>query len=416
MRFRLTKEEEQLQQEVSQWCEENVPAQLRERPILGNHYILGAGAVGDINDADYHLIKQFTLKLGEKDWLRMGWPEEYGGIQMSPLKQAIISEELCRCRGWHIRLTDLAGMIITHGTKEQKDYWLPPLGRGEIATCLVLSEPDAGSDMANCKCRAVLEGDHFIVNGMKHYVSQAQRADYGQLLVLTDPEARKRHGLSRLICDMHAPGVTVRPMLDMAGEVELNEVWFDDVRIPKDWLIGTLNDCWLEMNTDAPPGVVGVGTNLDTFEAFISYCRETYRNGKPISRDPVVRRKLAQLAIDQAVMTQIGWQELSNAQRNFGKPRKVTSPADVGGGIHSVGTSTLPMIRKEWNPRFAQAVIEIMGPLGLLSAGSEWAPLEGWAERHYRLRGFENHAHGTIEVLKMIVATRGLGLPRSQGS
>jgi len=242
MRFRLTEEEEKFQQEVGQWCEENVPAQLRERPILGNHYTLGAGAVSDITDADYQLIKQFTLKLGEKGWLRIGWPEEYGGTRMSPLERSIISEELGRHRGWHIRMADLPGMIIAHGTKEQKDYWLPPLGRGEIATCLVLSEPDAGSDMANCKCRAVLDGDHFVVNGMKHYVSQAQRADYGQLLVITDPEARKRHGLSRFICDMHAPGVTVRPMLDMAGEVELNEVWFDDVRIPKDWLIGTLNE------------------------------------------------------------------------------------------------------------------------------------------------------------------------------
>jgi len=416
MRFRLTEEEEKFQQEVSQWCEENVPAQLRERPILGNHYTLGAGAVSDITDADYQLIKQFTLKLGEKGWLRIGWPEEYGGTRMSPLERSIISEELGRHRGWHIRMADLPGMIIAHGTKEQKDYWLPPLGRGEIATCLVLSEPDAGSDMANCKCRAVLDGDHFVVNGMKHYVSQAQRADYGQLLVITDPEARKRHGLSRFICDMHAPGVTVRPMLDMAGEVELNEVWFDDARIPKDWLIGTLNECWLEMNMDAPVGGVGAGTSLDPFNAFIDYCKETYRNGKPLSKDPDVRRKLAQLAIDHAVMAQIGWQGLSNGQRNFGKPRRPVPATAAGGGIQSVGASTLPMISKEWNPRFAQAVTEIMGPMGLLSAGSKWAPLEGWAERHYRMRGFETHAHGTIEVLKMVVATRGLGLPRGAGS
>ena len=415
MRFRLTEEEERFQQEVSEWCEKEVPAQLRQRPILGNHYILGAGAVGDINDADYHLIKQFTLKLGEKGWLRIGWPEEYGGMQMTPIKQAIVSEELRRHRGWQIRMGDLPGMIITHGTKEQKDYWLPPLGRGELATCLVLSEPDAGSDMANCKCRAVLEGDHFIVNGMKHYVSQAHRADYGQLLVLTDSEARKRHGLSRFICDMHAPGVTVRPMLDMAGEVELNEVWFDDVRIPKDCLIGTLNGCWLEMNMDAAVGRLGGGTSLDHFESFIDYCKETYRNGKPLSKDPGIRRKLAQIAIDHEVMTQIGWQELSDAQRNFGKPKKAVPAESVGGGVQSVGASTLPMISKEWNPRFAQAVMEIMGPMGLLGAGSQWAPLDGWAERHYRMRGFETHAHGTIEVLKMVVATRGLGLPRGPG-
>jgi alkylation response protein AidB-like acyl-CoA dehydrogenase len=125
---------------------------------------------------------------------------------------------------------------------------------------------------------------------------------------------------------------------------------------------------------------------------------------------------LAQIAIDHEVMTQIGWQDLSDAQRNFGKPKKAVSAESVGGGVQSVGASTLPMISKEWNPRFAQAVMEIMGPMGLLSAGSKWAPLEGWAERHYRMRGFETHAHGTIEVLKMVVATRGLGLARGAGS
>ncbi len=159
-----------------------------------------------------------------------------------------------------------------------------------------------------------------------------------------------------------------------------------------------------------------ISASFDVFSAFIDFCNTTYRNGKPLSKDPLVRRKLAELAIDNEVMNQIGWQGIAEAQRRFISPEKAGPSEFVGGGVQSVGASTGPIVSKQWTPRFAQAVMEILGPLGLLSAGSDWTLLDGWAERYYRIRGFETHAHGTIEILKMVVATRGLGLPRGPGS
>ena len=408
MRFRLTEEDAAWQAEVAGWLDSEVPGELKTRPPLDNHGLLGTNNVFD--EAHYDILLRFTRKIAERGWLRIGWPEEYGGLKLSPVQLEILQEEMTARNATTIRVMDLPGMIIAHGTKEQKDYWLPPLGRGEIATCLLLSEPEAGSDMANCKCRAVLQGDHFIVNGQKHYVSEAQRADYGQLLVVTDPTAPKRRGLTRLVCDMHAPGVTVRGQRDLAGEVELNEVWFEDVRIRKDWLMGSLNGAWLEMNTDVP--LVGVlGRAPDTFDPFVDYCRSTLRGGNPLSQDPILRRKLAALAVERAVITQAEWQRIAAGQRRFlGGSEKSRRSAE--GGVQTAVGSMEPLLRKEWRPKFAQAVMEILGPLGQLSEGSEWAPLDGWAERHYRMRAFETHAHGTPEILRMVMATRGLGLPR----
>jgi len=135
------------------------------------------------------------------------------------------------------------------------------------------------------------------------------------------------------------------------------------------------------------------------------------RGGKPLSQDPIVRRKLAALAVERAVITQAEWQRIAAGQRRFlGGSEKSRRSAE--GGVQTAVGSMEPLLRKEWRPKFAQAVMEILGPLGQLSEGSEWAPLDGWAERHYRMRAFETHAHGTPEILRMVMATRGLGLPR----
>jgi len=368
------------------------------------------GGSTPVGESYYARMKKFTLRIGEKGWLRNGWPEEYGGLDLSPVKIAIIQEEMDRRNAVIIRLLDLAGMVLSHGTKQQKDYWLPPLGRGEIATCLVQSEPDAGSDLANCKCRADLRGDHFIVNGQKHYVSQAQRADYGQLLVVTDPQAPRRRNLSRVICDMHAPGVTVRPQRDMAGEVELNEVWFEDARIPKEWLVGKPNNAWLEMNQDVGWPAVS-GRQRDTFEAFLHYYRAAKAKGDALDQDGLGRRKLAALYVEQSAMAATRLQGLAMSQL---RQESGLGPDEQAaeGGVQTAAGSMEPLMQKEWRPKFAQTVMEILGPVGQLGAGSRFAPLGGWPEKHYRARGFETHAHGTIEVLKMVIATRGLGLPR----
>ncbi|MBI4639984.1 MAG: acyl-CoA dehydrogenase family protein [Candidatus Tectomicrobia bacterium] len=352
----------------------------------------------------------FVNKLVEKGWYTMGWPVEYGGQNARPIKMAVYNEEMAYNRAPASLGGGLAGAFMAHGTPEQKAKWIPAMASGDVVTCLGYSEPEAGSDLASLQCRAVLDGDEYVVNGQKHFTSNAQNSTHIDLLVRSDPDAPKYRGISRFIVDLKSPGVTVRPQWNMSGRgSRQNETFFDNVRVPKENMIGTLNQAWYEYNRDTPLTSVGQGTagTRRAFDEFLNYCRETKRNGVRLIDDQLNRSKLTTLLMELEVMTWIYWRRVSQAEKDYGKPR-----GDLGGGIHDAPSSIPVLIYKEWVPRFADTAMQIAGPLGQIKAGSKWTQMGGWVERYHRAQAFNNHPHGTPEIHRMVVAIRGLGLPR----
>lgn len=398
----FTEEDELWRQEIREWIAKEIPPQYR---IYDETFFQG-----DPED-QWRFRKQVSLKLAEKGWLTMAWPREYGGEDARPVKMAIYADEMGY---WGAEpafgTTRLGPPIMGHGTKEQKAKWLPLVASGKISCALGDSEPDAGSDTANIRTTAVLDGDHFILNGHKHFSTFGHRSEYTLLLAVTDPEGRKRHNLSRFIVDLNSPGVTRLPQYNMSGTGWPQcETFYDNVRIPKENLIGTLNNAWLEITTDQGgfQGSGKLGAIRRDFDEFVAFCKANERNGKPLIEDPLIGSRLAIMATElQAILTMY-WQSVSEMEKNFGKPLSERG----GRGLHS-GGSIPALAQKEWLASFANSVIQIAGPLGSLQRGAKWAAKEGWNEQFYRRYAFDTHGHGTPELLRMIIATRGLGLPR----
>jgi alkylation response protein AidB-like acyl-CoA dehydrogenase len=186
-------------------------------------------------------------KLTDKGWIAPNWPREWGGMALDPGKMVIYLEEMERhgvMRAADQGITQVGPIIMKYGTKEQQEYWLPRTRSGEIIWAQGYSEPNAGSDLANLQTSAVLEGDEFVINGMKIWTSFAQEATHIYLLVRTDREVKKQKGISFLLIESDAPGVTIRPIRNIAGHEEFCQVFFDNVRMPKDRLVGKLNEGW----------------------------------------------------------------------------------------------------------------------------------------------------------------------------
>lgn len=399
----FTEDDERWRKEIRSWIEKEVPPRFRQ---YDETFFEGA------LEEHWAFRKQLSLKLAAKGWLTMGWPTEFGGQNARPMKMAIYCYELAYGGGEPAYgTTGLAPAIMSHGTPEQKKKWLPLVASGTTTCALGASEPDAGSDLSSVKTRAILKGDHFIVNGGKHFTTFGGRADYMNLLVVTDPEGRKRHNLSRLIMDLKSPGVTRHPQYNMSGPGWPQCItYFDDVKVPRENLIGTLNNAWSEMNFDRGGGeqfAFGkIGAIKKDFDRFIQYCRETQRNGKRLIDDPFVGARLADAAIELDALIMMLWKEASEAENSFGKPRQAG-----GGGLHS-GGNVVSLIWKEWLARFANTAMQIAGPFGALGPGAKRAAEAGWIQQFYVRYAFDTHGHGTPELLRMLIATRNMGLPR----
>lgn len=413
LKYELTEEDKRWQQEAADWLDNEVPHEWRHQSAFEP----SGGAYG--TDEEFAKQKNFTKAIADKGWLKLAWPEEWGGKDASPRQMRILSREIGKRRLRIMRMMDLPPMIFAHGTEEQKKKWLPILGSGEHATCLILTEPDAGSDLANLKTRAVLDGDEWVINGLKHFLHGAHRADFGQLMALTDPNAPKRRGLSRFIIDMRTPGLTIRPMIDMGGYHAVNECYFDDVRLPKENLVGKLNNGWYETNLDRggqfPGGFAEGGGGRSVIERLVEFTKETKRNGKPLNTDPRIRQKIAAAAVLEDILFWFMEQGFGRSEQFYSDPeaaRRAFIAAAREGGVQQIAGTMPTIMRKEFTPRVAEAVLQVLGPLGQVRSGSKWAPLHGWAERDWRTSATETHAHGTIEILKMVMATRAFGLPR----
>ncbi|HEY48570.1 MAG TPA: hypothetical protein G4O13_00810 [Dehalococcoidia bacterium] len=356
-------------------------------------------------DECWEFHKRTAKKLAAKGWLSRPWPREYGGQDASLVEQFIFNDVMGYHRGAgvdHWGLALLAPTLLVSASDEQKREHLPPIARAEVFWTQLWSEPGAGSDLASLTTRAVRDGDDYVVNGQKIWTSGAHRADWGFMLARTNPEERRSRGLSFFLLDMKTPGITINPVLSLEGSHLFNEVFLDDVRVPARNMVGEENQGWIasQMTSNFERSMIQLFSFLQReLEELIEFCREPVWGGTVLAEDPLVRHRLAQLAIDigagRAFSYQIVWTQMK-------------------GGL--IVAAPLAAAAKVLVTELAQRLMytgnQILGLYGQVKE-SRWAPLKGSYEKEYQLCPGLNMAGGTSEVMRNLVCSLGLGLPRS---
>ncbi len=395
MDFRFTEKEEDFRHELLEFFDQELPDDWD--PL---------GQPSPFSPERLPFTKAMSSKLAEKGWLTLAWPKEYGGQARSHIEQLVYREEMSyqSVPGSDLgvgAISWVGPILMIAGTEEQKKEHLPPIARAENYWCTLYSEPGSGSDLASLQTQAIRDGDDYVVNGSKIWTSAGHIADWGWLAARTDNDAPKHRGISMFLLDMKTPGVSVRPIYNMAGSHEFNEVFFDDVRIPKQNLVGEENRGWYTLAVALDFERSGVGysaTARRTLEALTSYVKETSRNGRLLADDPIVRNKLAERTVEAEISRwlsyRVAWMQSQDLAPN-------------------AEASISKLFGTELTQRVAQTGMEILGLAGQLSEDSAWAPLEGNIQRMYLSSVSSTIAAGTSEIQRNIVATRGLGLPRA---
>jgi len=394
MDLNLSPEEIQFRDELRRWLAVNAPKDWDERRE-------------ESMESRFEYLKRWQRKLYEGGWAGISWPKEYGGRGASLMEQVIFWQEMAQAQA--PPLANVLGLgiigptIIAFGTEAQKKRFLAKILSAEEIWCQGFSEPDAGSDLANVRCDAKLDGDHYIVNGQKVWNSYGWAADWCELVVRTDPDVPKHKGLTVLLVDMKSPGVEVRPLRQMTGETEFNELFFHDLRVPVANVVGKVNEGWgVAMGTLMHErGTFGAGLQITyrrNMERLIELAKTTRRNGRPAAEDPVIRQKLAQCYAEIEIMR-------CNQMRAFSRINATGVPGPEG--------SIQKIFWSELNQRFQQIAQELLGPYGQLEAGDDRAIDNGtWAYGYLRSRGNTIEA-GTSEIQRNIIGHFVLGLPKS---
>ena len=394
MDITFTQQEEDFRQEIRDFLQETLP---------GDWDPLGQAGQSAKERQDF--TRQMTQALADKGWLTLAWPEEYGGQARSIMEQVIYNEEMSykNVPGTELgtgAISWVGPVLMIAGTDEQKAEHLPPIARGERLWCTLYSEPGSGSDLASLQTLATRDGDDYVINGQKIWTSSAHVADWGWLAARTNPDAPKHRGISIFMLDMKSPGVSVRPIENMAGGRDFNEVYFDDVRVPSGNLVGQEDRGWYTLAVALDFERSGVGYSAGarrTLEALVEYAKQTERNGESLSKNPNVRRKLAQRFMETEIARwlsyKVAWMQSQ-------------------GMIPNAEASMSKMYGTELTQRVARTGMEILGMSGQISQGSKWAPLEGHIQQLYLSSVSATIAAGTSEIQRNIVAQRGLGLSR----
>ena len=395
MEFRFSPEEEAFRQEVREFLRR----EWREEAAGGGaEGPLGYGGGGGLEE-----IRRFQKKLAQRGWLTLAWPKEHGGMEASIMKQVIFNEEMAYHRAPQqlgVGPDRVGPTIILYGTEDQKREHLPRIANADVIWCQGFSEPGAGSDLASLQTTAVADGDYFVVNGQKIWTSLAHVADWMILLARTDPDAPKHRGISYFLVDMKTPGITVRPLVDMTGRHAFNQVFFDNVRVPRKNLVGELNRGWYVAAATLDferSGINRVVAGIRLYDELVEYARETQRDGRPLMAIPAVRHRLAELKIEFEVGRLLAYR---------------VAWIQSQGRIPNQEASMSKLFGSELQQRLARAGIEMLGLGGQLRSGSKWAPMAGRIADYYLAAVSTTIAAGTSEVMRNIIAVRGLGLPR----
>jgi alkylation response protein AidB-like acyl-CoA dehydrogenase len=388
MDFKFTEEQEAFRQEVRSFLEEELRKGTFQPSCDG--WIQGYSP-------------EFTKKVAAMGWIGLTWPKEYGGRGRSNIDRLILTEEMLRygapaaCHWFADR--QIGRAILAYGTDEQKKELLPKILKGEAYVGLGMSEPEAGSDLASLKTRAVEDGDYYIIDGQKMWTSCARFMTHVYLVARTDPDAPRHRGISEFVIDASLPGITIRPTIDITGSEAWGEVFYDNVRVHKNYLIGEKNRGFYQILNQLDyerAGLERLMGNYPLFDAIVQFTRETRQNGKPLCEDTLIRHKLAQLHVEFEIGRLLTY--------------RVVLVMDEG-RAPNVEAAMAKAYCTAFEQRLASVATDILGLYGQLVAESKWVPLLGMAPHSYLgSKGYSLQA-GTTEVLKNIVATRGLGLP-----
>ena len=399
MDFGYANSQQALRQEVRDFIAENMTQDVVEE-------VHGRG-----EDGRGPLMNDLFKKIGERGWLGISWPKEYGGQGGDRLTQYLVEEEFAR-----VGLSVGGGgsgapAIMAAGTQEQKDYYIPRIIKGEISFAQGFTEPSGGADLASLQCRAVEDGDEFVINGQKIYTSSAHVSTHLYLMARTDPEAPKHRGISIFLLPMDTPGITVRPLWTIQndppapegttyGTPRTNETFYENVRIPKSSLLGELNMGWY---------VGAMGLNLDRVgasrylisvrrdEDIVNLAKRDSSEYLNIRNNPTVRDKVAEMWIEAQVCRLMTWRSMSIVES--------------GGNFTYEGSA-----EKVWAPehglRATEAYAQMLGPYGqLLNTSAN--NVESGLFAHNLLGAFQSGInHGSVQIMRDQVARRGLGLPR----
>ena len=392
MNFDFTEAEEAFRKEVRAWLEQNLPDDLRGKAF--------AASRADVDEV--RRLRAWQKTMAEAGYVGMDWPREFGGRGAPITEMVILYQEMARAESPQIvnrgRRVD-AGPDADEARDARAAEALPAanIRTAEELWCQGFSEPNAGSDLANLQTRAVLDGDHFVVNGQKVWTSMGHVADWCFLLVRTDPAAAKHKGISFLLVDMKTPGITVRPLRQITGEAEFNETFFDNVRVPKENLVGKINEGWSVAIT-----TLAYERDLLTFIRHISLRNALHRlvkltQSRGRNTDPVVRQKIAELWIGEQALQLNGYRSLTKILR---------------GGQPGPEGSTSKLFWSQLDQELALTATQVIGPYSQIAEGSPWAPDDGqWQFYELLARGSGIRA-GTTEILKNILSERVLGLPK----
>ena len=388
MDLRFSVEEQAFRDELRAFIRDNLPTDIRDKMRLG-----------------YGAEKEDTIRwqriLNEKHWAAYLWPKEWGGPGWSPIQRMIFLEEnqLAQAPDMQVfNITMIGPVLIQFGTDEQKKRFLPRAANVDDWWCQGFSEPGAGSDLAALKTAAKRVGDDYVVNGQKIWTSTAQHADWIFLLVRTDPEAPKHKGISYLLVDMKTPGITVRPLVQMTGASGFNEVFFDDVRVPKRNLVGEKNQGWQVAITTLMFERRGAGApGTGQIRELARLAKRIPRNGGTAWDDSSVRQKLAEFYSEGEALKFTGFRQLT--RRLKGLP-----PGPEGSMMKLVGT--------ELALKVSLFAMELLGPYSQMEPDGPFAIENGkWLMKMLAVRG-GTIAAGTNQIQHNIIGERVLGLPK----
>lgn len=390
MRYTFTEEDEKFRQELRGWIRNEIPVNFEKW-----HGVNEAG-----EDFEYGL--KIRRKLAKKGWLTMAWPKEYGGQGASYMKQVIFNEEMSYHRmpgrdGFGAKM--LGPTLMVHGTEEQKKRFLPPIANGEVQWCQGYSEPDSGSDLASLKLKVEDKKDHWLVNGTKVWTSMAHKATWIFFLGRTDPDAPKHKGISFFVANIEDSGIEVQPIINMGNEHYFNQVIFNNVKIPKDSLIGELNRGWYIAATLLDferSGVEYPSSAKRNFEEIIQFVKKNKNSsGEPLIKDPYINKTLVDLDLDIEAARLMAY-EVAYLQSQ--------------GEVPSIEGSVAKILGTTLTQKIAKIGTDFSGLYGQLTDSS--APFDGkYLKQQLHVTAFTIFA-GTTEIQKNIIATRGLGLPR----
>jgi alkylation response protein AidB-like acyl-CoA dehydrogenase len=392
MDFRYTPEEEAFLKEVQDFIDESLP---------GGWLGIDPGPEEESRDDVYPLAREMWRKLGEKGWIGLTWPKDSGGKEASMWKEMLMLQELSYrgAPGIDTAIAE-AELVLKFGTEEQKQRFIPPILRGEVKWVVGMSEPNAGSDTFNVQLSAVEQDDCFILNGQKIWSSGAHHADREVVFARTGPD--KHMGVSVFLVDLRSPGISIRQIEQMTGIPAFCEVFFDNVRIPKEDLLGQKNGgvqiLLFAFGAERTMGLFQIYNTKRYLEHVVQYCKDTYVDGQPLGKDPLIRNSLAQMAIELEVGCNLGDELTWQASRGE-QTIKTSSQIKVHGA--------------RCIQRMAQLGQQVLGLYGPLNEDSKWVKLGGRYRHTYLSSVAISIAGGTSEVARNHIAGRfGLNLPK----